>query len=282
MFLNNLKYYGKLLAGITVFLLATAVFTSCEEAIDIDLSDINQSIVIVGTITDQIGVSGISVSQTENVFKQSSTAKIMGAKVIVSDDNGLSEILTETSQGNFIFNSLKGEQGRTYKLRVEYNRKEYSGVSSLKKPMTIDSIRFETTQKTIIWGISYIAYKMKIYITNTIGTEDFCIIKVKDAANKNTRATVVYSDKYSDGKQSLIEESSIDYKKNEIVNVEIQSIDKAAYEYFYQLKELSDDRGLDVPDLFNINTYNPKSNLSNGALGYFYAYSSKKYQVMVK
>ena len=64
--------------------------------------------------------------------------------------------------------------------------------------------------------------------------------------------------------------------------VRILTLDKAAYEYFFLLNELSNNNGLDIPDILNVNTYNPKSNLSNGALGYFYAYSYKKYTAVAR
>ena len=68
------------------------------------------------------------------------------------------------------------------------------------------------------------------------------------------------------------------FEKNDTMKVELLSIDKAAYDYFSTLADvlLSEDTGpvfSSIPD-------NPLTNISNGALGYFAAYSVRTQTVV--
>ncbi len=265
-----------------LFILSLFSFLSCEEVINIDVENPEQKIVIDAAITDTPNESRVLLSKTENVFMPGGSTNVLKAEVFLSDDIGNSEQLVESQQGKFISSSIQKVWGRTYTLKVRHDGIEYSGTSKLNEPMKIDSIKFEKTSSYLIWGIPYFYYMMKIYITNKQGVYEYCIIKIKDSQNKKVRSTILYQDKYSDGKQTIIENNKTKFQIGEKVEVEITTLDKSAYEYFYQLNELSDEAGLDLPEIINSKTYNPKSNLSNGALGCFYAYSLEKYKVTVK
>jgi len=258
------------------------IFSSCEELIDIDIEDIEQKIVIDGAITDASGASRVLLSLTENVFRGGGNIKLSNAKVIVEDGAGNSETLRESESGKYTFSSIRGEYGKTYTLKVEYKGKQYMGVSTLNSPMEIDSIRFVQKYTYVIWGYEYSSYFPKIHLKNRKGVDEYCLIKINDASNKFNRTTIVYRDKYAQDSPIVLEIDDSGYQKNETINIELLTIDKAAYEYFFQLNDLSEEDGIEIPDIFQMNTYNPKSNLSNGALGYFYAYSYKKYTAVVK
>ncbi len=276
----TVKIFSVLLNAL--FIVSLSSFISCEEVIDINVENPEQKIVIDAAITDTPNEGRVLLSKTENVFIPGGSTKVLRAEVFLSDNNGNSEQLVESQQGRFVSSSIQKVWGRTYTLKVKYDGVEYSGTSKLNEPMKIDTVKFEKTTSNTIWGILYSNYKMKIYITNKPGVNEYCIIKIKDSQGKKVMSTILYQDKYSDGKQTIIENNKAQFQKGETVNVEIMTVDKSAYEYFYELNQLSDEVGLDLPEIINSKTYNPKSNISNGALGCFYAYSSKKYSVTVK
>ena len=174
---------------------------------------------------------------------------------------------------------MNAQQGRTYNIKVVYGGKEYTGVSTLSSPMQIDSIKFVQTDSYSIWFWAFSSYTTRLYLKNRPGIDEYCVIKISDGDNSST---IVYQDKFAHDEPIVLEETNTTFQYNETVTVELLTIDKNAYEYFFRLNELSDEDGLDIPEILNINTYNPKSNLSNGALGYFYAYSYKKYTATVK
>jgi hypothetical protein len=277
-------YFGNLI--VASFLLATAIilFNACEEVIDVDVDDYEQNIVIDGAITDIPGQNYVKIYYPDNAFKSGSITNISGAKVTVSDDAGNSEILEETQPGYYIISSLVGVYGRKYTLRVEYKGKAYTGSSVLMMPMSFDSIQFEKSS-SYYWGIPVDYYKIRFLITNKKGIDEYWLIKVTGNSGNYSSdyvATEVYSDKYSDGKQDVLNNFSEEFSTNTKIKVELLSIDKSAYEYYYQLNELAGEGDITVSDILNMNTFNPNSNLSNGALGYFGAYSYKSYTVTVQ
>ena len=263
------KYFRCVSIGL-LFLAALIVLNGCEEPIDVDISDIEPTIVIDGAITDNPGGSRVLLNLTAN---------ISGATVIVDDNDGNSESLIEAAPGKYVFTSLHGQPGKTYNIKVEYNGKKYTGSSTLNQSMQIDSIRFEQVYSYSLWFFPVASYRTILYLKNKPGIDEYCMIKISDGINTSR---IVYQDKYADDKPTVLQDNYNLFDKNETVTVELLTIDKAAYEYFFRLNEMSDESGLDIPDILNTNTYNPKSNLSNGALGYFYAYSYKKYTVTVK
>jgi hypothetical protein len=90
----------------------------------------------------------------------------------------------------------------------------------------------------------------------------------------------IYSDKYSDGKGVVLESPEFKPTSNTLV-VELLSIDKATYEYFYSLRVMLGN-GISIPDFLRTTDYNPKSNLTNNALGYFSAQAQSRYIVNIK
>ena len=225
------------------FLLATAIilFNACEEVIDVDVDDYKQNIVIDGAITDIPGQNYVKIYYPDNAFKSGSITNISGAKVTVSDDAGNSEILEETQPGYYIISSLVGVYGRKYTLRVEYKGKAYTGSSVLMMPMSFDSIQFEKSS-SYYWGIPVDYYKIRFLITNKKGIDEYWLIKVTGNSGNYSSdyvATEVYSDKYSDGKQDVLNNFSEEFSTNTKIKVELLSIDKSAYEYYYQLNELA-------------------------------------------
>jgi len=258
------------------------IFSSCEEIIDIDIENVEQKIVIEGVLTDAPGASRVLLSSSENIFKSCGSNKIMGASITLKDNYGNSEKLIEQAPGKFIISSTKALPERTYSLSVNYKGNEYVGQSSLNNPVKIDSVGFVKKISYSIWGLEFGYYKLKIFITGKKDVDEYCIIKIKEEGNSNPSSTIFYRNKYSEGKQTILEAGGGQYQRNQKLSIEVKTIDKEAYEYFYQLNELSDNNGVDLPELFNTKSYNPKSNLSNGALGCFYVYSSKIYSVIVK
>lgn len=276
------KYFRIVLSATIILFVFQFVLAACEDVIDVDVDNFEQRIVIDGAISDNTAGSRILISFTENAFRVSGSTKIYDANVTVTNDAGNSEILNEAEPGKYLFTSMYGEPGRKYSIKVECNGKEYNGVSTLNRPMEIDSIRFAAETSFTIWNIPFSYYKTKIYLENKKGIDEYCIIKINDSSNKINKATIVYQDKYAGDNPILLIDDNAQLEKNETINIELLTLDKSSYEYFFQLNELSEETGLDIPDILNVNTYNPNSNLSNGALGYFYAYSYKKYTAVVR
>ena len=253
-------------------LLMSLLLLSCEEVIELDLSDVENQIVIEGKISNISSTSGVKLGFARSAFENSEPRATSGAVVTLSDDIGNSEILRESQRGIYIPTKITGAPHRTYTLRVEFDGQVYSGVSTMPLPMTFDSIRCIT-----LYGYPQIPnpLALKYYITNTPGVDEYCLIKAYHPNDDHVFWTVC-SDKYSTGKQVALDGPTF-YSTKPTIIVDLISIDKAMYEYFYSLRQLIDGDDVEAPDLLNINEYNPKSNFTNNALGYFSAQAQRSY-----
>lgn len=257
--------------------MTSLLIVSCEETIDLDLDQVEERIVIEGIVSDKPSVSSVRLSFTQSIYVKSAPKKSSGAVVTLSDDAGNSEVLQEVQPGLFAPSRITGEINREYKLNVAFEGTVHSAVSRMPDEMTLDSVRASVSGSDPRYSRPV---AMRYYLTNKRGVEEFCIIKTF-TQNGGESSWMLFSDKYTDGTQAVLEGSSF-YASGTFVRVEVISIDKATYEYLRTLEEIAGKGGFDVPDLLRMNDYNPRSNLTNGALGYFSAQSQRDYVVNLR
>src|ERR1041385_7284209 len=71
-------------------------------------------------ITDQPGQNLVKISMTQPVSDQLTAAPaVSGATVVIVDDLGNEETLTELSSGNYYTSSTHGVIGRSYSLKIQ-------------------------------------------------------------------------------------------------------------------------------------------------------------------
>ncbi len=259
--------------------LLTALFAftlySCEDVIQLDLSDIESQIVIEGIVSDTPSASKVTVSITQSAFEKSQPHNVTGAAVMISDDRGTTEALKETQTGVFVPTAMNGVAGRTYHLSVTVGGQQFMADSRMPAPVVLDSIKSVSSFSWFTLGTTTLQY----YLTDNPAVEEYCVIKVY---NQNGSPLVwnVYSDKNAAGRHVVLESPEFTPTSSTII-VEVLSVDKAAYEYFYSLRQVVGN-SLSVPDMLRMSDYNPKSNLSNNALGYFSAQSTRRYTVSIR
>lgn len=258
-------------------LIASFLFMSCEETIDLDLDQVQQRIVIEGIVSDKPTVSNVNISFTENIYTKSATKRATGAVVTLSDDLGNSETLQEVQPGRYAPTRIAGAVNREYRLKVAFEGIDYTAVSRMPEVMTLDSVR------TLVSGGGFFftnSVTLMYYIADRPGVEEFCIIKAFNQSDGKYYWNL-YSDKHSDGRQGVLQGPSFSTSGTS-VRVEIISIDKATYGYLRSLEEIVGHGGFEAPDLLQMNDYNPASNITNDALGYFSAQSQRDYVVVLR
>jgi hypothetical protein len=272
----HIRQFSRIHAA-SISLILVLMFTGCEETIDLDLDQMEERIVIEAVVSDRAGMSNVRLSFTENIYKRSPAKKAVGAVVTLSDDLGNSEVLGEVQPGLYAPTKIQGIINREYKLNVAFEGVNYSAVSRMPEPMALDSVRTEVSGFDIFFGRSV---TLTYYLTNKPGVQEFCVIRAY-SPGEGTFHWDVYSDKNSDGRQAALRGPSFSASGTS-VRVEVISIDKATYEYLRALEEVSGENGFELPDMLRSNDYNPKSNISNDALGYFSAQSQKDYVVRLR
>jgi hypothetical protein len=104
-----------------LFIIILLFSDSCVDRIDFDSSNASAQLVIEGQINNEHGPYTIRVNRTRKILDFGEIKPVSASKVIISDNLGNSEILTELSPGIYKtkVNGIQGTIGREYVLRVE-------------------------------------------------------------------------------------------------------------------------------------------------------------------
>jgi len=262
-------------------LLAVLLSSCSEDVITIDLKDAAPKIVIEGTLSDQGEPCTVRVSKSGDFYKPSEFPPVTGATVTLSDSEGNLETLAENEAGLYLGNSLLGVEGRTYILTVEAEGKTYEAVSTLMKAVEIDSLTYYFEDDPDIYNEDYEdmeeGYVFSCHFTYHEIEGNYYRIKLTHNGEL-LQDIFLIPDWYEDGESVEYEFSNHLFEKNDTIKVELLSIDKAAYDYFSTLNAVL--LSVNTGPVFSSIPDNPLTNFTEGALGYFAAYSVRSQTVV--
>ncbi|MDP4239871.1 MAG: DUF4249 domain-containing protein [Bacteroidota bacterium] len=257
-----------------LFLIVTVsvFFSSCQQVIQLDLDTSVPHLVIQGNVYDQAGPYKVKISKTVNFDAANIYPAVTNATVTISDNAGLSEVLSQDTAGTYITSKLHGKVGRTYILTVNVDGKTYTASSTMPVPAEIDSIYYKNS---LFGGSQLIAldfinppnkenyYRIIHFINDKQATGFSIFSKNTSQAEKTSYAFMSTNPRDTTTTPKL--------KKGDKVAVWLECIDKGVFEYF---RTANSEGGQ------NASPANPVSNISNGALGYFSACSVRKRQIV--
>ncbi len=262
------------------FLLISAAVISCsEEIIDIDLSDYRDTIVIEGIISNNSGPHRVRISKAKYIFESAESQVVSDASVTITDNEGNVALLNETEPGLYETRSITGVPGRVYTLEVIAEGKVYSATSKMPEPLEMDIIRFQRFSSTTP------EYFLRCSFHDRDGVDDFYRINFYRNGYYLSSDMILYQGKYTDGEEIVIDDLNNFFYRLDRVNIEVISLNRNIFEYYYFLENsLPEDEGGDdeVVDIIEFGYSNPKSNISNGALGFFSAQSYTNYSMVVR
>ena len=272
-------------------LLAILFFaTSCQKEIQIDLNSASPQIIIEGSISDRLDVDTVKLSQTVNYYSSNEFPGVNGAIVTISDDSGYNEILNETdsSHGYYVTRPLKGIPGHTYTLTVQVNGQRYVSVSTMPSPVAIDSLymtyNVSKPRNGFVGGSQNknndTTYEAVFTIHDPAGINNYYhVVQLYNGVVYNSIS--VFSDRFRDGKTiepTVRLDTSINVKYGDVFTIELQSIDKGTYDFFRTFRLAAGGSGI---GFLSASPGNPISNISNGAIGYFSAYSTNRKSLII-
>jgi len=256
-------------------ILVLLFLTACEKVINVDLNEAASRIVIEGLIDDGPGPYKVLLSESGSYFNQPTLPTVSGAIVIIADNTGITDTLTERAPGVYITSITRGIPGRIYTLTVLSDNIEYTGTSTMLNYVSIDSlnlIRTETHHFNLGGG-SGNETNVSIYCYFKDPPEkNFYRLKVFSNDTTNFERYRLFDDQYTNGEET---ELRVGYAvEGDTLKLELLSLDKSTYGYYRTLADL-----LHSNPIFGSTPANPDTNLSNGALGYFgaCAVSTKKF-----
>lgn len=254
-----------------IFLL---LISGCEKVIEINLNEVNPEIVIEASLTNQSGSAKVEISKTADYFGAFEKMMISDASVVLSDDKGASYKLEETEAGIFTNEKIIPQTGSTYTLSVEVEGEIYEATSTLNPAVEIQSLSFFFEEGESIFDEGY--YLM-LHIKDPPGENNYYRVNIYKNGRLRTDGSdlIIFSDRLVEGKEVEITLRSVLFKKGSVATVELISLDKSAFDFYRTFTDVTTNNpGSAAPA-------NPTSNFSNGALGFFSAYSFDEETVVI-
>lgn len=269
---SKLKFAGNFF----LILILTGMFISgCEKVIDVDLNEASPALVIQGNLSADQKVAEVKLTMTTSYFDTLSPEKVTGAKVSLEDDKGYKIVLNEKLKGVYAAFGLNPVYNTLYRLTVETKDNTYQAESVLIPPVTIDSVTWEYDEGNSFFDAGYY---LNVWFFDPPSIQNYYRIQVyrNGLLKRSMDDLIVFNDRYVDGNKVEISLFNDPYYLNDTVLVKLISLDKNAYDYLSTLGELiNNNPGSAAPS-------NPNTNFSNGALGYFSAWSSDTLQVIIR
>jgi hypothetical protein len=253
---------------------------SCTERINIDLDSTYTRPVIFGEITTDTTSHKVTLSKTADYFNSNPPVGISMANVRISDGEN-TYVLTEDVENPGVYYTspdVFGVPGKTYTLLVDNvdllgdgQLTSYSASSKLLPVSPIDSIRLVHRLTWQGWVVQAYAkdppeskdyYKFLISLNDQLQTDSLSNMQITDDTFFNgsyTNGVVVY---FFSERRWIINEG-------DKITAGFCGITKDYYNYLVEAQTAS---RRSAP-LFSGPAANPRTNLTNGAIGYFTAYS---------
>jgi hypothetical protein len=249
-------------------LLLLITFSSCEKVIEIKLEESSRQIIIEGLIDDLGNPPLIKINRTVS-FSSDTFDFVGGAVVIINDDIGNVDTLFEINRGIYISPALTGTPGHTYYLKVEIEGETYESTCRMPERQLIDSIGY--VYNRLSDPFTEPGYKTACYFTNKSGSREYFrlryFINRQEIYGFNLASSGGGLEQYIFGDGDIINGDSL--------TVYLLSVDKEVHSYFSNLERIA------TPVFQVFTPYNPTSNISNNALGYFLAYSTDSMKAVV-
>lgn len=247
-----------LLTGLSLF--------SCKKIVTLNLNQVPAAIVIQGNVTNATGPTYVTISQPVDFYADNTFPPVSGATVVISDNNGQIDTLSEVSPGTYASSSIEGAPGTTYQLSVTSQGQQYTATSTMPATVNLDSVTFEVNSGFGRKQISAVAN-----FQDPAGVKNYYQFVEYLNGTQLTKDLFVFDDRLSDGRYinyTLFNDSAY-LQPGDQLEVDMYCIDSAVYSYFFQLLQ-SDGAGS-----FNTSASpaNPTSNISHGAYGYFSAHT---------
>lgn len=263
---------------IVLLLAATAAVTlaACKKVISVDLNNAAPQIVIEGEVYNARGPFQVRISKTVNFSADNVYPPVTNADVYITDStNGIVDHLSQANSdaGVYLARGTVGVPGHTFVLSVTVDGKQYRAVSTMPKPVFLDSVTFALN----------FDFNNKQEINAVVNFQDppglGNYYQFTEKVNGRYIPNVfVFEDRLSDGRyieQPLFNDSAY-LSKNDTLVLTMNCVDKNIYNYFFTLANVTGNNNFQTAT-----PANPNTNITGGALGYFSAHTTQKAEIVV-
>jgi hypothetical protein len=259
-----------LLIGIVV------TFCACEETILLDLKQTESKVVIEAQVTNHPGYQFVKVTRSANFYAKGKTPRITTATVTVTDDVGAEFQFVHNPGGSSDSLGIYlpaipfvGEVDRTYTLKVTVDATVYEATDKLVSVIPIEKLEYqvndEEKQDPKDKGKFY---ELLIFTTEPQDEKNYYLFKFY-----RNDSLVYYNDTdiYFSDDEFLAENiegvpSPVFYGVGDRGRVEAYSLSRKGYIFYGDLWNILNN---DAGGMFGPIPASPRTNISNGALGFF-------------
>jgi len=249
------------------------VLTSCEEVIDIDLNYDDPAFVVEAVIY-QDSVCRVRLTRTASFFSMEEPDVIDDAFITLSDET-TSEDLQYSGNGYYTGTSITGTENSNYEIEIIHDGITYTGVAYMPEKTVFTYLSFDKFEvQSTLNPLGETVFTIICEFRDNPDTDNFYMIKYLENGKMIESNYFMLTEYDAIGGTFSIEDNiitfseSIFYEGGE-VEVQLFSIDEPVYNYFMQLNDILFWKRRIMPPT----PYNPASNISNGALGYFAAWA---------
>lgn len=250
-----------------IALILMAAFTSCEDVVDVELSDGESQFVVDAFITDQTNPE-VKLSLTQLYFDSSETEFISDAEVTITEGGNVYELVYEDGAYTYPSPIVTGP-GLDYHLEIIYGDDVYEADTRSNPVPIIDSIGVEFEEE--LFGVAE-GYFAEFFARDFAGTEDFYWARYyrndslqNDPGDLNVIQDGAFSGNGADGLifippiRQAVNDFSRRYQPGENLKVELWSIEEDVFDYLNQVIEQTSIGG--PLAIISPPTYNVASNI---------------------
>ena len=266
-----------------LFLLAAVGLASCEKVIDLDLNVANPAPVFEAYMEND-SVCYVKATLTSSYYDASESPAMVDGSFTISDNNGNSESLVHEGNGIYRGQNLRGVIGTTYTLTANWDNNTYTATSTMQPLVGIDS--FTRQPISDFFGPPQPGRPPRFWIyvnyTDPGMRKNYYAIRTTylDSTDTGVMSVTDYSidnDELNDGIATRSFTSFTPFEPGDTLSVELASLDAETWLYFRTLQDALGGAGA-----AGAAPANPTTNFSEGALGYFGAWSKEVRQYVVR
>jgi hypothetical protein len=274
--------------GVLFILFLSILTTSCVERINIELDSSNERLVVDGAITTDTIAQTVRLLKTTSYFYDQPAPAVTGADVRISDGESVFSLREESPGIYRTDTSVFGVAGKTYRLDIRLAEpvggySDYTAESTLYPVANLDSIGLTFHSDWSENGI----WEVKCWVQDP-PTKDyyrFLVSKNGKMLTDTLDEWFVTDDRFFNGNYvygapiAYLRSDKVDevLKAGDLITVEMNSIGQEYASFITEAQ--SEIRGSNP--LFSGPPANVKGNLSNGAIGFFGAYSISRASTVV-
>lgn len=262
-------------AIVLIIVLMNLMLVSCEKTVILDLDQAPQKVVIEATLTNEFRTHRVKVSRTLDFYQSGRAPLIRDAVVYITDDAGNRFDFRHNPEGDAAWDGFyysehqfAGIVGRTYTLHVLVDGEQYTATDELLRVTSIDSltqgINFREFLNPRTAGRYY---EVLMYAKEPQETKDYYFFKFfrNDSAIFVGPTDIYFADDEILGEEINGIPSPVLYMKGDVARVEMYSLTRTGYLFYNDLFNLINNDG----GMFGSPPVNPRTNVTNGALGFF-------------